>query len=30
MRPEPDLPSGIGPAIAKLWSTAIQQGYYLV
>jgi hypothetical protein len=29
MRPEPDLPSGIGPAIAHLWQTAIQEGYYL-
>jgi hypothetical protein len=29
MRPEPDLPSGIGPAIAKLWNDAITHGYYL-
>jgi hypothetical protein len=29
MRPEPDLPSGIGPAIAMLWNDAITQGYYL-
>jgi hypothetical protein len=29
MRPEPDLPSGIGPAIARLWQTAIDEGYYL-
>jgi hypothetical protein len=29
MRPEPDLPSGIGPAVANLWDTAIQEGYYV-
>jgi hypothetical protein len=29
MRPEPDLPSSIGPAIARLWQTAIDEGYYL-
>src|SRR5919198_4651371 len=28
MRPEPDLPSGIGPAIAKLWHDANTEGDY--
>ena len=28
MRAEPDLPKGIGPAIAKLWQDAITEGYY--
>jgi hypothetical protein len=30
MKPEADLPSGIGPAIAKFWGDAITGGYYLV
>jgi hypothetical protein len=30
MRPEPDLPKGIGPAIATFWDDAITGGYYLV
>jgi hypothetical protein len=29
MKPELDLPRGIGPAIANLWNDAIVQGYYL-
>ena len=28
MKAEPDLPRGIGPAVAKLWDTAITEGYY--
>jgi hypothetical protein len=28
MKPEPDLPRGIGPAVANLWHTAITEGYY--
>jgi hypothetical protein len=29
MKPEPNLPKGIGPAVAKLWNEAITQGYYV-
>jgi hypothetical protein len=29
MKPEPGLPSGIGPAIATLWQDAIDNGYYV-
>ena len=29
MRPEPDLPRGIGPAVARLWHSAITEGYYV-
>ncbi|MCC7368707.1 MAG: hypothetical protein IT306_09805 [Chloroflexi bacterium] len=29
MKPEQDLPSGIGPAIISLWQEAIDAGYYL-
>ncbi|HYY89165.1 MAG TPA: hypothetical protein VFA49_10245 [Chloroflexota bacterium] len=29
MRPEPDLPKGIGPAVARLWHSAITEGYYV-
>jgi hypothetical protein len=28
MKPEPGLPSGIGPAVASLWQEAIDHGYY--
>jgi len=28
-RPEPDLPMGVMPAVAKLWYDAIMNGYYL-
>jgi hypothetical protein len=28
MKAEPDLPRGIGPAVANLWNTAIAEGYY--
>ena len=27
--PEPDLPMGVMPAVAKLWYDAIMNGYYL-
>lgn len=29
MKPEADLPKGIGPAIARFWDEAIRGGYYL-
>lgn len=29
LKPEPDLPQGLGPAIANLWNEAITNGYYL-
>jgi hypothetical protein len=29
MRPEPELPMGVGPAIANMWNEAIKGGYYL-
>jgi len=29
MKPEPDLPQGVGPAIANLWHEAISGGFYL-
>jgi len=29
MKPEPDLPKGIGPAMAKLWHEAITEGFYV-
>lgn len=29
VKPEPNLPRGIGPAVAQLWHQAITQGYYV-